>query len=84
MAKLRITLADGAYRELERRAALRGVSAADYVAKLVERDQRRPTTEEWLGELRDSPGVDFEVAKVEAARELVDADPDGGGARPRR
>ena len=86
MAKLRIPhLPDGTYRELERRAARRDMTVADYVLKLIERDQRRPLAEEWLAELRTtSEGVDFEVAKVEVARDLTDADGEGAGARPRR
>lgn len=44
--------------ELRQRARRRGMSMRDYVLALIERDQLRQSTNEWLDELTDDPPVD--------------------------
>lgn len=58
------------HRELRRRAERGGMTVRDYVLALIERDQRRPTLDEWLEEVT----ADEAVALGEPAAEIVRAD----------
>lgn len=67
MGNLQIkNLPDQLHAELRRRARRRGVSMRDYVLALIERDQRRQSTSEWLDEIAVDPPVDLvpDVAKT--------------------
>lgn len=60
------------HRELRRRAERSGKTIRDYVIELIERDQRRPTFDEWLDEVaQDEPATLAEPATeaVRASRE---------------
>ena len=61
-------LPENLHAELRRRAGRRGVSMRDYVLALIERDQLRLSTSEWLDELADDPPVDPVVDVAETIR----------------
>lgn len=60
MANLQIkNLPEDMHEELRKRAEERRMSMRDYVLELIERDQRLPTVNQWLGEIeQDEPGGD--------------------------
>lgn len=75
---------EGLHHELRRRAARAGLTVRDYVLRLIEADQRLPSMEEWLDEVRSHPAVaisaDDAVRAVSGGREgrdgsLVDGVP---------
>ncbi len=73
MANLQIkNVPEDLHDELRKRAEARRMSMRDYVLELIERDQRLPTVNQWLGEIeQDEPGdagVDV-VALIREGRE---------------
>jgi len=58
---------DRLFVELRRRAGRAGLTVRDYVLRLIEADQRLPSTEEWLEELRSQPPVALTGADVVTA-----------------
>ncbi len=70
-------LPEGLHAELRRRAGRSGLTVRDYVLRLIEADQRLPSTEDWLDELRAHPPVtisaDDVVRAIEEARDGRDA-----------
>lgn len=55
---------DELFGELRSRAAQAGLTVRDYVLQLIEADQRLPTADEWLEELRTQPPVALTAADV--------------------
>ena len=45
-------VSDAVYAELRRRASAEGMTIRDYVLRLIERDQARPSKAEWLRRVR--------------------------------
>lgn len=54
--------------ELRRRAARAGMTVRDYVLALIERDQRRPTLDEWLDEVTEADPVVLRESAAETVR----------------
>jgi hypothetical protein len=77
------------HRELLRRADRAGMTIRDYVIALIQRDQRRPTFDEWLEEVASDPPVELDEPAAEAVRAARDerdrelAARSGGGERAR-
>ena len=55
---------------LRRRSAASGLTLAEYVREILEREVSRPTWEEWLEELAELPPLAFEPDPKAAVREL--------------
>lgn len=61
---------DSLHQELRRRAARAGLTVRDYVLRLIEADQRLPSTEEWLDDVRSHPPVP--VSAADAVRAVAE------------
>jgi hypothetical protein len=57
------------HRELRRRAQQEGTTIRDYVMKLIERDQRRPSKRDWLDRVSDLEPVSVSQPGAEVVRE---------------
>jgi hypothetical protein len=57
------------HRELRRRAEQAGLTVCDYVLKLIERDQRRPSTTDWLARVAELEPVAVSQSAAEVIRE---------------
>jgi hypothetical protein len=58
--------------ELRRRAQQEGTTIRDYVMKLIERDQRRPSKQDWLARVAELEPVPVSRSAVELIREARD------------
>jgi len=57
------------HRELRRRAQQEGTTIRDYVIKLIERDQRRPSKRDWLERVAELEPVSVSQPAAEVIRE---------------
>jgi hypothetical protein len=55
--------------ELRRRAQQEGTTIRDYVMKLIERDQRRPSKQDWLDRVSELEPVSVTQSAAEVIRE---------------
>lgn len=55
--------------ELRRRAQQEGMTIRDYVMKLIERDQRRPSKQDWLDRVSELSPVPVTQSAAEVVRE---------------
>lgn len=63
-------LPDEVHARLRRRAAASGLTVAEYVGEILEREVSRPTWEEWLEELAELPPLACERDATAAVRDL--------------
>ncbi|HEX7291881.1 MAG TPA: hypothetical protein VF250_12215 [Conexibacter sp.] len=73
------------HHELRRRAQQEGTTIRDYVMKLIERDQRRPSRQDWLervSELKPVAVSQSAAEVVRAAREERDQRLEARAGRP--
>lgn len=62
---------DDLHGELRRRAGRAGLTVRDYLLRLIAADQRLPSADEWLDELRTHPPV--ALAAGDAVRAVADS-----------
>lgn len=67
--------------ELRRRAQQEGTTIRDYVMKLIERDQRRPSKQDWLDRVSELEPVSVTQSAAEVIREARETRSRADGSR---